>query len=318
MNAPALPTAWPRLGLGCAALGVMGTPISDGAAGAVIETAWERGIRLYDSAPLYGGGVSEERLGAALKGLPRRAYVLTTKTGVTRPWGQAAIPPGETRRRAADVWDYSRAGTRASVARSLERLGTDYLDVVHLHDIEGREAVCMSAHAALLELRSEGVVGGIGIGANDADAPLRLIGQARFDAILMAGRYTLLDQSALPLFERAAAAGIRIVAGGLFNSGILASGATQGATFAYDPAPPAIIERVRRIEAICRRHQVPLKAAALQFVAAHPAVSTLLLGPRSVAELEDSLAMLAHPVPAALWVELRDAQLIERDAPHPQ
>lgn len=317
MSATSLAQTWPRVGLGCAALGVMGTPIGDAAARAVIETAWERGIRLYDSAPLYGGGVSEQRLGSALKGLPRDAYLLTTKTGVTRPWGQAAIPPGNTRRRAADVWDYSRAGTRASVAKSLERLGTDRLDIVHLHDIEGRESACMSAHAALIELQARGIVGGIGIGANDADAPLRLIGQARFDAVLMAGRYTLLDQSALALFERAAAAGIRIIAGGLFNSGILASGATQGATFAYDPAPPAILKRVRQIEAACLRHGVPLKAAALQFVAAHPAVSTLLVGPRSVAELEDSLAMLAHPVPAALWTELRAAQLIDHNAPIP-
>ncbi len=317
MSAPLPMQTWPRIGLGCAALGVMGTPISDAAARAVIETAWERGIRLFDSAPLYGGGVSEERLGSALQGLPRDAYVLTTKTGVTRPYGQAAIAPGDTRRRGADVWDYSRAGTRASVAASLERLRTDRLDIVHLHDIEGRESACMNAHAALLELCAEGVVGGIGIGANDAEAPLRLIGQAHFDAVLMAGRYTLLDQSALTLFERASATGIRIVVGGLFNSGILASGATPGATFAYDPAPPAIALRVRQIEAACLRHDVPLKAAALQFVAAHLAVSTLLVGPRSVAELEDSLAMLAHPVPAALWAELRAAQLIDRNAPIP-
>lgn len=318
MSAPLPMQTWPRIGLGCAALGVMGTPISDAAAREVIGTAWERGIRLFDTAPLYGGGVSEQRLGAALQGLPRDAYVLTTKTGVTRPYGQAAIAPGETRRRGADVWDYSRAGTRASVAASLQRLRTDRLDIVHLHDIEGRESECMSAHAALLELCAEGTVGGIGIGANDADAPLRLIGQARFDAVLMAGRYTLLDQSALTLFERAGATGIRIVAGGLFNSGILASGATRGATFAYDPAPPAIVERVRQIEVACLRHGVPLRAAALQFVAAHPAVSTLLLGPRSVAELEDSLAMLAHPVPAALWAELRAARLIDSHAPLPK
>ena len=318
MNAPSLQIPWPRLGLGCAARGVMGTPISDAAAHAVIATAWERGIRLFDTAPLYGGGVSEQRLGAALQGLPRDAYVLTTKTGVTRPYGQAAIAPGDTRRRGADVWDYSGAGTRASVAASLQRLRTDRLDIVHLHDIEGQESECMSAHAALVELQAEGVVGGIGIGANDADAPLRLIGLARFDAVLMAGRYTLLDQSALALFERAAAAGIRIVAGGLFNSGILASGATPNATFAYDPAAPAVVERVRQVEAACQRHDVPLKAAALQFVAAHPAVSTLLLGPRSVAELEDSLAMLAQPVPAALWAELRATQLIDHAAPLPR
>ena len=231
----------------------MGTPITDDEARAVIETAWERGIRLFDTAPLYGGGVSEERLGAALEGLPRDEYVLTTKTGVTRPYGQAAIPPGTTRRRAADVWDYSRDGTRGSVATSLERLRTDRLDIVHLHDVEGREAECMSAHAALMELRAEGVVAGVGIGANDADAPLRLIVQAGFDAVLIAGRYTLLDQSALALIERAAAASVRIVAGGVFNSGILASGATPGATFAYDAPPPAIVERVRRIEAACLR-----------------------------------------------------------------
>lgn len=317
MNVSVATTPWPQLGLGGAGLGVMGAPISDSAARAVVEAAWEWGIRLFDSAPLYGGGVSEERIGAALKGLPRDDYVLTTKTGVTRPYGQAAIPPGSTRRRAADVWDYSRAGTRASVARSLARLNTDRLDIVHLHDVEGGESECMSAYAALVELQAEAVIGSIGIGANDADSPLRLIAEARFDFVLIAGRYTLLDQSALPLFERALSSGIRIITGGVFNSGILASGATPGATFAYDPPSPDVVERVRRIEAVCQRHAVPLKAAALQFAAAHPAVSTLLLGPRSVAELEDSLAMLSHPVPAVLWADLKAEQLLPACAPTP-
>lgn len=318
MLARALLPGWPRIGLGCAALGVMGMPVSDTQARAVIELAWERGIRLFDTAPLYGGGLSEERLGAALAGLPRDAYVLTTKTGVTRPYAQAAVSPGGTRRRAADLWDYSRAGTRSSVARSLERLRTDRLDIVHLHNIEGREDQCMSAHEALVELRAEGVVSGIGIGADEAVPARTLIAKARFDAVLMAGRYTLLDQSALELFRDAQASNIRIVAGGVFNSGILASGAVPGATYGYDPAPPAMLSRVQRLAATCARHGVPLKAAALQFVSTHPAISTLLLGPRSVAELAENLAMLSHPVPAALWTELKELRLIDGESEVPQ
>jgi D-threo-aldose 1-dehydrogenase len=307
--------ALPRLGLGtAAALGVMGTAISDEAADAVVATAYARGIRFFDTAPLYGGGLAEERLGHVLRTLPRDDVVLSTKTGVTRPYRQAASPPGGLRRRSADVWDYSPEATKRSVALSLERLGVERLDLVHLHDVDGRVDQAMAAYPALDELRAAGVIAGIGIGANHVDAPLALLERGRFDAVLVPGRYTLLDQTALPaLLPLALERGIRIVIGGVFNSGILAG----QSTFDYDLADRAILKKVEGLRAICRRHDVDLKAAALQFPLAHKAVTSLLLGPRSVAELEENLVALSTSIPAAFWDELRDRRLLDARAPTP-
>jgi D-threo-aldose 1-dehydrogenase len=305
-----------RLGLGGAALGVLFAPVDDSDALAAIDAAWDAGIRTFDTSPLYGGGLSEERLGRALSRRPRDGYFLSTKTGVSRPYGQAAAPPGGTRR-AADVWDYSPEATRRSVAASLARLSARHLDLVHLHDVEGRTDAAMSAYPELERLRAAGTVRGIGIGANRVDAPLDLMARARFDAVLVAGRYTLLDQSMLDLVPIAARARTRLIVGGVFNSGILATGAAAGAKFHYDPAPAAILERTRAIEAGCTAHDVPLRAAALQFPLAHPAVDTLLLGARNAAELRDCLAMLAFPVPKAFWRALRQADLVDRRCPLP-
>jgi D-threo-aldose 1-dehydrogenase len=307
--------ALPRLGLGtAAALGVMGTAISDEAADAVVATAYARGIRFFDTAPLYGGGLAEERLGHVLRTLPRDDVVLSTKTGVTRPYRQAASPPGGLRRRSADVWDYSPEATKRSVALSLERLGVERLDLVHLHDVDGRVDQAMAAYPALDELRAAGVIAGIGIGANHVDAPLALLERGRFDAVLVPGRYTLLDQTALPaLLPLALERGIRIVIGGVFNSGVLAG----QSTFDYDLADRAILKKVEGLRAICRRHDVDLKAAALQFPLAHKAVTSLLLGPRSVAELEENLVALSTSIPAAFWDELRDRRLLDARAPTP-
>jgi D-threo-aldose 1-dehydrogenase len=307
--------ALPRLGLGtAAALGVMGTAISDEAATAVIATAYARGIRFFDTAPLYGGGLAEERLGHILRTLPRDGVVLSTKTGVTRPYGQAASPPGGLRRRSADIWDYSPEATKRSVALSLERLGVERLDLVHLHDVDDRVDQAMAAYPALDELRAAGVIAGIGIGANHVDAPLALLERGRFDAVLVPGRYTLLDQTALPaLLPLALERGIRIVIGGVFNSGVLAG----QSTFDYDLADRAILKKVEGLRAICRRHDVDLKAAALQFPLAHKAVTSLLLGPRSVAELEENLVALSTSIPAAFWDELRDRRLLDARAPTP-
>jgi D-threo-aldose 1-dehydrogenase len=305
-----------RLGLGGAALGVLFDPIEDEAALAVVAAAWDAGIRAFDTSPLYGGGLSEERFGSGLDGRRREDYFLSTKTGVSRPYAQAAAPPGGARR-AADVWDYSPEGTRRSIERSLGRLKTGRLDLVHLHDVENRTDAAMAAYPALEELRVRGVVGAIGIGANTVEAPLALMAQAHFDAVLVAGRYSLLDQSMLRMVAPARASGTRLIVGGVFNSGILATGAVSNATFHYDPAPPAILERTRAIEALCGRHGVPLRAAALQFPLAHPDVSMLLLGPRNVGELSDNLAMLAHPIPSAFWDELQGAGLVDKACPLP-
>lgn len=305
-----------RLGLGGAALGVLFSPVEDADALAAIDAAWDAGIRTYDTSPLYGGGLSEERLGRALSRRPRDAYFLSTKTGVRRPYGQAAAPPGGVRR-AADIWDYSPEATRNSVKASLRRLATDHLDLVHLHDVEGRTDAAMAAYPELERLRSTGSIRGIGIGANRVEAPLDLMERARFDAVLVAGRYSLLDQSMLRLVPLAERAGTRLIVGGVFNSGILATGAVSGAMFHYDPAPEEILERTRSIEALCATHGVPLRAAALQFPLAHPAVHMLLLGARSPVELQDCLAMLAFSIPAAFWRSLQQAGLIDRACPLP-
>jgi len=309
---------WPKLGLGCASLGTPPPALTDADAEQVMTRAIERGIRFFDVAPLYGGGLAEARLGRALKrtGLKRDDYVLCTKTGVTRPFGQGPIPPGGTRRREGDVWDYSERATRASVATSLTRLGVDWLDVVHVHDAENHLDVCLEAWNTLDALRDEGVVCGIGIGSNLPQPVATLLERAQFDAFLLAGRYTLLDQSGAALFARASALGVRVVAGGVFNSGVLAAWPPTSATFDYVTADPPIVERTGRIAAICAKHGVPLGAAALRFVMRHPAVTTALIGPRSVAELEQNLAAAAHPIPDVLWVELRAAGLLPETEAH--
>jgi D-threo-aldose 1-dehydrogenase len=304
---------WPRVGLGCASLGA--PSLSDRDAQAVIEAAVEHGVRLFDVAPLYGGGLAEERLGRVLRRLPRDAYVLCTKTGVTRPYGQTPRPAGSTRRRQFDVWDYGAAATIASIERSCDRLGVDRLDVVHLHDVEHRVDASMEAYHALERLREQGVVGGIGVGSNLLAPVEALMARARLDAILVAGCYTLLVHAAAPLFDRAARDGVKVIAGGVFNSGVLAAWPQASPTFDYEPAPQDVVARTGRIASICARHDVPIGAAALQFVRANPAVTTLLLGAASVAELEAGLAALRHPIPDKLWRDLADAGLIPRGAP---
>jgi D-threo-aldose 1-dehydrogenase len=305
-----------RLGLGGAALGVLFDPVDDADALAAIDAAWDAGIRTFDTSPLYGGGLSEERIGRALSRRPRDAFFLSTKTGVSRPYGQAAAPPGGVRR-AADIWDYSPDATRRSIENSLRRLVADRLDLVHLHDVEGRTDAAMAAYPELERLRSSGRIGGIGIGANKVEAPLDLMARARFDAVLVAGRYTLLDQSMLGLVPVAERADTRLIVGGVFNSGILATGAVAGAVFHYDPAPAAILERTRSIEALCASYGIPLRAAALQFPLAHPAIRTLLLGARSPRELRDCLDMLEVPIPGAFWRSLQQTGLIDRACPLP-
>ena len=293
--------AWPRLGLGCAALTAPGAD-GERSARAVIEHAWERGIRFFDTAPLYGGGLSEERLGAALDGLPRTDYVLTTKTGVTRPYAQGATPPNSTRFRAADVWDFGRKATQASVQRSFDRLRTDYLDLVHLHDVDDHLDECTGACEVLAELRAQGRVRGISVGSNSIHAPGMLMERGVLDAMLVAGRYTLLDTSAERLFERAGTAGVRVIAAGVLNSGVLAQGITPKATFDYLPPSPAVAERVGRLQDWCALHGVSLIVAALQVVACNPHVGSVLLGPRSVTELDELLDAFVQPVPDVFWL----------------
>ena len=300
-----------RLGLGCASLGTPPPQLQDGDAEAVIAAAIDRGIRFFDVAPLYGGGIAEERLGRALASLPREQYTLCTKTGVTRAYGTTAMPPHATRRRQFDVWDYSSRGTRESVERSLARLGAARLDVVHLHDVEHHLDACLVAHAELVRLRDEGLVGAIGIGSNFAAPVLALLDRAPFDTFLLAGCYTLLDQSGAALLDEAHARGMRVIGAGVFNSGVLATWPQPTPTFGYSPADAAVVARTARIAEVCARHGVPLAAAALQFAASHPAIGTVLIGPRSVTELDVNLAAWTTDIPAALWADLAAARIIE-------
>lgn len=292
-----------RIGLGCAALGAPREQVTDAACEAVIEAAWEAGIRFYDVAPTYGGGLAEERLGRVLRHKPRDAFVLCTKTGVDRPYGETAQPPGRPRR-GNDVWDYSAPATLASVSRSLDRLGTSRIDYVHLHDVYDHLDVCLDALPALAQLREQGAVGGVGIGSNTVEAVEALIDRAAFDAVLLAGRYTLVDQSAGTLLDRLQARGIARFVGGVFNSGILARWPHSG-TFDYVDADPAVIERVAHLGELCARHDVPLRTAALQFaLRRQPGIDCMLLGPATLEELQQNLDDLARPVPAELWAEI--------------
>lgn len=292
------PDTWPRLGLGCAVLGTPAPDLSDRDAESVMTAAIERGIRFFDVAPLYGGGLAEERLGRALAGLPRDEYMLCTKTGHTRPYSE---PP---RQGKFDGRDYSAAWTRRSVETSLERLRTDRLDLVHIHDADDHLDACLEAHAELARLRDEGLVSGIGIGSNFAAPVAHLLDRAAFDAFLLAGCYTLLDQSGTQLVASACASGIGVIAGGVYNSGVLAAWPQAAPTYRYAPASAEVVERTARIAAVCDRHRVPIGTVALQFVLANPAIDTVLIGPRSVAELDADLAAAKHPIPAALWEAL--------------
>lgn len=306
----------PRAGLGTAPLGNLFAPVPEPEAQAVVSQAYDRGLRLFDTAPLYGYGLAERRLGEVLSSLPRDSFVLSTKVGrLLRP---ASAPPARefaVESPLAPVFDFSYEGTRRSLSESLERLRLDRVDVALIHDPDDhyREALG-GAYRALEELRAQGTVRLIGAGMNQAEMLARFAREGDFDVFLLAGRYTLLEQPGLrELLPLCLERGISIVAGGVFNSGLLAG----GATYNYQPAPPQLLQRVRDLESVCTRHGVPLKAAALQFPYGHPAVAAVLLGCRSVAELEENLALLKHPVPAALWAELKAEGLLGAEVPVP-
>jgi D-threo-aldose 1-dehydrogenase len=317
------------MGFGGAPLGNLFNPVAADAARQAIDGAYDRGLRYFDTAPLYGHGLSERRLGEALRSRPRESFVLSTKVGRvlepgTPPAGAYVALPSFVPR-----FDYSEAGALRSVEESLGRLGLDRVDVLYIHDIDAfthgaegvparfREAMA-GAYRAIERLRREGRVRAIGVGVNEWEACQRAAEAADFDCFLLAGRYTLLEQEALdsflPLCERR---GIGVVVGGPFNSGLLATGPVPGATYNYRPALPAILERARRLERVCASHGVPLAAAALQFPLAHPAVACVIPGARSVAEVEQNVALLARPLPPALWGDLKAEGLVRADAPTP-
>jgi D-threo-aldose 1-dehydrogenase len=303
-----------RLALGCAPLGGLFRPVPDAAARATVDAAWEVGIRCFDVAPQYGVGRAETRLGAALAARPRADFVVSTKVGrlvVERSAGAGAGQAGAQlyadAPAAADlVFDFSRDGVRRSLDASLERLGLDRVDIVHVHDPDDHlDQALGEALPALCALRDEGVIGAVGAGMNHTAPLARIVRESDVDCVLLAGRYTLLDHAgALSLLDACAERGVSVIAGGVFNSGVLAD-PRPGATFDYAPAPPDLIARARALGAICERHGVPLTAAAIQFPLGHPAVAAVLVGARSAAEVHSAATGFALPVPAELWAELR-------------
>lgn len=297
-----------RTGLGCAALGNLYSPVTEADARATVDAAWDRGIRFFDTAPLYGHGLSESRLGRALAGRPRDELVLCSKVGrVLVP----ADDPGDTI--FADVpavrpeFDLSAAGVEASLTASLDRLGVDRLDVVHLHDPDDHlEQAVAETYPALDGWKDKGVVGAIGLGTNHPDTASFVLDHVVVDWLLLAGRYTLLDQSGLDVLDRCAALGVRVIAAGVFNSGLLAD-PVDGAHYFYETAPADVVARAQRLAAVCAEFDVPLAAAAVQFPLRHPAVSVVLPGARSADEITTDLDLLDLPIPDDLWPALEAA-----------
>ncbi|HEY8979131.1 MAG TPA: aldo/keto reductase [Streptomyces sp.] len=297
------------LGFGAAGIGNLFTPITDDQATEAVTAAWDKGIRYFDTAPHYGLGLSERRLGAALRDRPRTEYTLSTKVGrLLEPTdaggddlaaGGFAVPA--THRR---VWDFSADGVRRCLDASLERLGLDRVDVVYLHDPDDHaDQVFREGYPALEKLRSEGVVGAIGAGMNQTAMLTRFVRETDVDVVLCAGRYTLLDRSALTdLLPAAEERGVSVVIGGAFNSGLLAD-PKPGATYNYAAAPQELLDRALHLKEIADRHGITLRAAALAFCAAHPAVASVLTGARSAAEVTDGAEQFATPVPDAFWKE---------------
>jgi D-threo-aldose 1-dehydrogenase len=313
-----------QLALGCAGLGNLYQPVTDEAALATVEAAWDAGIRTFDTAPHYGLGLSERRLGAALSGRPRDTYTVSTKVGrllLPNPSDGAgddlangfAVPA--THRRA---WDFSADGVLRSLEASLDRLGLDRVDMALLHDPDAHaEQALREAYPALERLRAEGVVGAIGVGMNQSALPARFLRETDIDVVLLAGRYTLLDQDGLgEVLPEAAARGRSVVIGGVFNSGLLTA-PRPGATYDYAPAPQPVLDRALRLLTVTERHGVPLRAAALRFPFGHPAVACVLTGARSPEEVRDTVEQLRRPIPDALWDELRAEGLLAPGAPLP-
>ena len=309
-----------RFGLGTAPLGGLFTEVADEEAHGVVEAAWAAGVRLFDTAPLYGHGLAERRLGAVLGDRPRDAFTLATKVGRLLRAG-APLEPGQNFRGLPPVnpvFDFSYDGALRSVTESLERLGLDRVDVVHIHDPDDHfDEALRGAYPALDRLRREGAIGAVGAGMNQAEMLARFAREADFDCFLLAGRYTLLDQVALrELLPLCRDRGIAVMAGGVLNSGILAD-PRPGATYDYTRATHEVLSRARRLDEICRSHGVPLKAAAIQFPLGHPAITSVLLGCRSRAELAENMRMSETVIPTALWGELKAEGMLAEEVPTP-
>jgi D-threo-aldose 1-dehydrogenase len=319
------------VGYGTAQVGNFFRKISEAEADEMFQTAWDAGLRYFDTAPYYGHGLSELRTGYSLRWKDRDSFVLSSKVGrLLTPARRADInfSPWVDAAPFNFHFDYSYEGTMRSFEASMQRLGLERMDVCYIHDVDvftlGSEQpelfkVAMDgAWRALESLRSQGVLRAIGVGVNEWQVCHEALKQRDFDCFLLAGRYTLLEQDALeeflPLCE---ARGVAVAVGGGFNSGILATGAVAGAKYNYGPAPASVMSRVAELEKVCAEFEVPLPAAALQFVVAHPAIPTFISGTRTAAQLKQNLAWFSHPIPKPLWSALKERGLLGESAPTP-
>ena len=317
---------------GTAPVGNLFIPIEEDVSDSMFQKAWDAGVRYYDTAPYYGHGLSELRTGQSLRWKPRDDYVLSSKVGRRlvparrstidfAPWTDAAPFSIE--------FDYSYDGTMRAFEDSLQRMALESMDICFIHDVDvftrGNEQPDVFSTAmdgcwsALSRLRDEKILSAIGVGVNEWQVAHEALKQRDFDCFLLAGRYTLLEQESLdaflPLCEERGAA---VAVGGGFNSGILATGAVAGAKYNYSPAPAEIMAKVGKIEAVCTSYNVPLPAAAMQFVVAHPSIPTFIAGTRTPEQLQSNLDWFSHDIPADLWAELKHAGLLRKDAPVPE
>lgn len=311
-----------RLGLGTAPLGGLFAPVSDAEAEATVARAWALGIRYFDTAPLYGFGLAERRLGAFLRAQKRDSFVLSTKVGRLLRRTADGAPPDDPAYKGTPperpVFDFSYDGVMQSVDESLARLGFDRIDILFVHDPDDHhDDAVAGAFRALARLRHDGTVRAIGAGMNQHAMLARFADEAPCDGFLLAGRYSLLDQSAhAGLMTLCAERGIGLVLGGVYNSGILAN-PHVGATFDYKTASADLIARAQRLDALCRARGTDLKAAAIRFALAHPAVSGIVLGARTAHEIQENVAMARMDVPATLWADIRREGLVDPAAPLP-
>lgn len=315
-----------RVGLGCAPLGGLYGDIPEEQAYEVVRRALSLGINLIDTAPLYGYGKSEIRIGRAVQGRDRSDFVLATKVGrllVSKEepgadtsqdanWGSpSALRP---------KFDFSYDAVMRSVEESLKRLQTDRIDILHIHDPDNYyEQALRGAYPALDKLRSQGAIRAVSAGMNQSEMLARFAREGDFDCFLLAGRYSILEQGAMDeLFPLCAKKNIGIMLGGTYNSGILASDLSPGAKFNYADAPPDVLERARGLQTVAARHNVSLKAAASQFALAHPQVTCIIPGTRVPGRVDENLKVVDEPIPSEFWAELKGKNLVRQDAPVPQ
>ncbi|MFC8679737.1 aldo/keto reductase [Streptomyces sp. BK205] len=319
---PHTPVEVTELGFGAAVIGNLYRVTAPRTASAAIDAAWDAGVRYFDTAPHYGLGLSERRLGAALRDRPRHEYVVSSKVG-------RLLVPNEHPRGVDDdgfvvrddlrrQWDFSRDGVLRSLEETLERTGLDRIDVVYLHDPDDHwQQAADEAMPALAELRDQGVIGAIGAGMNQSAMLARFLRETAADVVMLAGRYTLLDQSALDdVLPAAQELGKSVVAVGVFNSGLLSQDRpAEGMKYDYQDAPPGLVQRALAIVEVCERYGTTLPAAAIAFPFAHPAVVNVTLGMRTAEQVRRNVELHARPIPDGLWDELRAQGLIRADVP---